>query len=132
MNSTNLPSYTNYTSEDNTILMVTLSSLAFVLAPATVASNVAVVVPFCRFSRVRSASNQILLALAITDGLLGLVLLTAALTGLIKISKLVEADGHMYIGYTVAMVMALGTDTEVSLQNVIVVFVAVVPVVSWK
>ena len=59
---------------EETVLVITLGALALVLAPLTLASNILVIVPFCRFSRVRTASNQILLALAITDLLLGSVM----------------------------------------------------------
>ena len=59
---------------EETVLVITLGALALVLAPLTLASNILVLVPFCRFSRVRTASNQILLALAITDLLLGSVM----------------------------------------------------------
>ena len=59
---------------EETVLVITLGALALVLAPLTLASNILVIVPFCRFFRVRTASNQILLALAITDLLLGSVM----------------------------------------------------------
>ena len=76
-------------SGEETVLVISLSSLAFVLAPLTLASNILVIVPFCRFSRVRTASNQILLALAITDLLLGMSLCMASIAGLTKVTKAV-------------------------------------------
>ena len=89
-----------------TFLILTLSFLAFFLAPLTVAFNLLVIVPFCRYSRVRTASNQILLALAITDLLLGFVLFMASMTGFTKAIGLVEPHDHMHISYAVAMAMA--------------------------
>ena len=64
-----------------TSIILLLSSLAFVLSPLTVASNLLVIVPFCRLTRVRTASNQILLALAIIDGLLGFLLFLSSISG---------------------------------------------------
>lgn len=90
---------------NETALIVTLCSLAFVLAPLTVAFNLLVIVPFCRFSRVRTASNQILLALAITDLLLGMVLFMASITGLTNLTTLDKP--HLHISY--ALVMAFAT-----------------------
>ena len=58
-----------------------LSVLAFMLSPLTVASNILVIIPFCRLTRVRTASNFILLALAITDGLLGFLLFLSSFSG---------------------------------------------------
>ena len=63
-----------------TSIILLLSSLAFVLSPLTVASNLLVIVPFCRLTRVRTASNQILLALAIIDGLLGFLLFLSSIS----------------------------------------------------
>lgn len=91
---------------DETALVIVLSILALGLAPITVASNVLVIVPFCRFSRVRTASNQILLALAITDCFLGLVLFAASLSGLSKATKVLEPEAHVNISYFLAMSMS--------------------------
>ena len=63
------------------ILIDLYSSMAFILSPLTVASNILVIVPFCRLTRVRTAPNQILLALAIVDGLLGFLLFLSCLSG---------------------------------------------------
>lgn len=101
---------------EDKVLLITLGSLAFVLAPLTVASNLLVIVPFCRFSRVRTASNQILLALAITDLLLGIVLFMASITGLTKLTKLIEPQSHVHIGYAVAMSMASLQTTSLMLM----------------
>ena len=69
------------TTTATTSIILVLSSLAFVLSPLTVASNLLVIVPFCRLTRVRTASNQILLALAIIDGLLGFLLFLSSISG---------------------------------------------------
>ena len=69
------------TTTTTTSIILVLSSLAFVLSPLTVASNLLVIVPFCRLTRVRTASNQILLALAIIDGLLGFLLFLSSISG---------------------------------------------------
>lgn len=92
------------TSINETVLIVTLCLLAFVLAPLTVAFNLLVIVPFCRFSRVRTASNQILLALAITDLLLGMVLCMASITALTNIATLDKP--HPHISYAIVMAFA--------------------------
>ena len=64
-----------------TPIIFLLSVLAFMLSPLTVASNILVIIPFCRLTRVRTASNFILLALAITDGLLGFLLFLSSFSG---------------------------------------------------
>ena len=69
------------TTTATTSIILVLSSLAFVLSPLTVASNFLVIVPFCRLTRVRTPSNQILLALAIIDGLLGFLLFLSSISG---------------------------------------------------
>ena len=100
-----------------TVLLSILALLAFVLAPLTVASNLLVIAPFCRFARVRTASNQILLALAITDLLLGLVLFMASFTGVCKITQLTQPQSHMHISYAVGMAMSTLQATSLMLMT---------------
>ena len=101
---------------EETVLVIVLSLLAVVLAPLTVASNVLVIVPFCRFSRVRTASNQILLALAITDLLLGMSLCMASIAGLSKVTRLVELNNYLHLSYAVALAMATLQATSLMLM----------------
>ena len=103
-------------SGEETVLVISLSSLAFVLAPLTLASNILVIVPFCRFSRVRTASNQILLALAITDLLLGMSLCMASIAGLTKVTKAVELNEYLHLSYAVALSMATLQATSLMLM----------------
>ena len=103
-------------SGEETLLVISLSSLAFVLAPLTLASNILVIVPFCRFSRVRTASNQILLALAITDLLLGMSLCMASIAGLTKVTKAVELNEYLHLSYAVALSMATLQATSLMLM----------------
>ena len=103
-------------SSEETVLVITLGALAFVLAPLTLASNILVIVPFCRFSRVRTASNQILLALAITDLLLGLSLCMASIAGMSKVTGLVEVENHLHLSYAVALSMATLQATSLMLM----------------
>ena len=103
-------------SAEETLIVISLSTLAFGLAPLTLASNILVIVPFCRFSRVRTASNQILLALAITDLLLGMSLCMASIAGLTKVTNLVEVNNYLHLSYAVALAMATLQATSLMLM----------------
>ena len=82
------------TTTATTSIILVLSSLAFVLSPLTVASNLLVIVPFCRLTRVRTPSNQILLALAIIDGLLGFLLFLSSISGKSDVITRTMSDFH--------------------------------------
>ena len=100
MNST-LESYN--LSVEETALITILAFLGLILAPVTVFCNFLVIIPFCRCSRVRTASNQILLALAITDCILGFLLFLVSITGLTKVTRVDDPHAYCHINYAVAM-----------------------------
>ena len=95
----------NYFPVEESTLITILAFLGLILAPVTIFCNILVIIPFCRCSRVRSASNQILLALAITDCILGFLLFLVSITGLTKITRVDEPNAYCHINYAVAMGM---------------------------
>ena len=95
----------NYFSVEESTLITILTFLGLILAPLTIFCNILVIIPFCRCSRVRTASNQILLALAITDCILGFCLFLVSITGLTKITRVDEPNAYCHINYAVAMGM---------------------------
>ena len=103
MNTTNEAE--GFTVEETTLITI-LAFLGLILAPITIVSNLLVIIPFCRCTRVRTASNQILLALAITDCILGFLLFLVCITGLTKVTKVDEPNAYLHMNYAVAMGMA--------------------------
>jgi hypothetical protein len=117
MNEVNLTTsannWTNNEEDHETVLIISMSTIALILSPITVFSNILVIIPFCRFTRVRTASNQILLALAISDLILGVLLFLFMIIGLTRLAKLGDVNILVHISYIVAM--ALTTMQTVSL-----------------
>ena len=112
----------NYFSVEESTLITILTFLGLILAPLTIFCNILVIIPFCRCSRVRTASNQILLALAITDCILGFCLFLVSITGLTKITRVDEPNAYCHINYAVAMGM---TTLQVRLICILCDYIAV-------
>ncbi len=103
---------TGSASIDDPALLVTMLVVTFTLVPAMVMSNALVILPFWRFSRVRTPSNQILFALAASDFLSGLALLAMMGVGISKTLRWIDSSSIAIVLHSLTLVLTLLENTS--------------------